>query len=822
MENVSILENIIKNIKGSNNARNVVIIPKNISKGYISKILKNYSVKNTNIYKFDEYIFKINEINCEQYIKSDLSYLENALTEANSVFNNYNLTNEAENILSIIHKIFFKKSLFPHLESFDENIILNNISKNFISYESKIFLEVLKMWLNKSKSSETYISKYLELLLRKDIFFTDAYHHTINLNDYENIEIDWITKNLPNNVNYNNSGYTKNINNDDFIPNSINSFKSYNFETQEDELEFMLKDILETRDRNNDCKIALINNDRYFARRLSALLEHNKISFNDNEGWLLSTSSCCSYINTVIKYFLECNNLHNFYGIYMSPYFKPNIDLKEKEVFFQNIIKYYKNNIKAPFVLSKNYTVSANIENIFFNIPDINQEYTFSEFKEIIESKIMSFGSMEEIQKDIAGSQFLKILKNINEIYLNSGKTYSLATWHKKLNNYLETKTFKNINNSNIDYIDIKHAALSKYDKIYINSMSGKNFPKKIINNFSINKILYSDLSINANEDFLEDIYDFLNLVKNTKQIIISFHASDDQDFYVKSKFKLFIDHYLKKNKNLFETSKKIIKKSIGVKKINLQLNDSFLNLTYRDIENYNFCRYCFYLNKTKPKKNYSIIEKNYSVYGNFVHTVLAETVKNISNKSKYDEILCYLEDCTKKNIEKYFHGNVRPFEVNLWYKLLPTMADYFYKDIDKKYNFISEGWISKQLNNGISLNGRFDLKYSIGKDTVIVDYKTGTNTSSRDSVISGESLQLPFYTLIDNTVTMANYLLINTSKKSINNITYSSDKLNDARTIILETCNKIYSHINNKKYLSFTNSQNGCEVCGFKEINNN
>ena len=202
--------------------------------------------------------------------------------------------------------------------------------------------------------------------------------------------------------------------------------------------------------------------------------------------------------------------------------------------------------------------------------------------------------------------------------------------------------------------------------------------------------------------------------------------------------------------------------------------------------------------------------------------TVLAETVKNISNKSKYDEILCFLEDCTKKNIEKYFHGNVRPFEVSLWYKLLPTMADYFYKDIDKKYNFISEGWISKQLDNGISLNGRFDLKYSIGKDTVIVDYKTGTNISSRDSVISGESLQLPFYTLIDNTITMANYLLINTSKKSINNITYSSDKLNDARTIILETCNKIYSHINNKKYLSFINSQNGCEICGFKEINNN
>ena len=59
--------------------------------------------------------------------------------------------------------------------------------------------------------------------------------------------------------------------------------------------------------------IALINNDRYFARRLRAILERNDIKYNDFGGWLLSTSSFCSYVESIINYFIIADNYINLH-----------------------------------------------------------------------------------------------------------------------------------------------------------------------------------------------------------------------------------------------------------------------------------------------------------------------------------------------------------------------------------------------------------------------------------------------------------------------------------------------------------------------------
>ena len=76
-------------------------------------------------------------------------------------------------------------------------------------------------------------------------------------------------------------------------------------------------------------------------------------------------------------------------------------------------------------------------------------------------------------------------LSNIN-ILKNNEKNF--LKWQEKLNTYLETKTFSQNNYSNIFYTDIKNALLCSFDKIFINSMNSKNFPKKNINNFSKKK----------------------------------------------------------------------------------------------------------------------------------------------------------------------------------------------------------------------------------------------------------------------------------------------------------------------------------------------
>lgn len=822
MKRESSVHNIIENIQNNINKRHVIIIPKNISRRFLENILLRNNIKNVKILNLDEYIFELNNFDKNNLIKIDVAYLESALLETNSIFDKYNLTNETENIISIIDKIFIEKNIYIKSKNFNDEDIINNISINLKSLESKIFLEIFKYWIQKSITSTTYIGKYLELLNTKYVFYSDEYHHTLNIDEYEDIERNWINDNIPNNYNYNNSNVID-LCSDDFTPKNLNLYESYDFESQEDEIEFIAKDIEMLVSKNNNFSIALINNDRYFARRLRATLARKKISINDNNGWLLSTSSSCSYINSVIDYFVKNDNYINLHDIVKSPYFMNKISYSTKVSFLKNTLSFLKNNLNSSIEQNINLK-NEDVFNIFLNFPNKNIEYKFEEFREIIEEKLLGCKSVKLLKNDSAGREFYNVLDYISNINKKNENKNNLETWHKQINSYLESRTFNSNTVSMIDYTDIKHALLYSYDKIYINSMSSKNFPKKIINNFSKNNIIYSELSMNSHEEQIESMQDFLNLSNNTDSILISSHISDGNNIYTKSRFKLLIDHFLGNYKNNFNNSNsnKIIKIDTGSKDTKLILDNIFLNLTYRDIENYNFCRYCFYFEKKSPRRIISSIEKNYSLFGSFVHAVLADFCKLIKDKYKLVEMISILSHCSDKHIDSYYLNSYTPYEINLWYKLLPTVADYFYYDINKKYNFSPEGKLYKKLNNGISLSGRYDLKYSCGNDSTIVDYKTGSIIPTKVSVTSGESLQLPFYTLLEPNTSIAEYLVINVSKGIVNKISFSSDHLENARDIILRTTDEISSNIKNKTEIVVKKSSQGCKLCGFENVNDN
>ena len=119
-------------------------------------------------------------------------------------------------------------------------------------------------------------------------------------------------------------------------------------------------------------------------------------------------------------------------------------------------------------------------------------------------------------------------------------------------------------------------------------------------------------------------------------------------------------------------------------------------------------------------------------------------------------------------------------------------------------------------------MSGRYDLKYSCGNDSTIVDYKTGSIIPTKVSVTSGESLQLPFYTLLEPNTSVAEYLVINVSKGIVNKISFSSDNLENARDIILRTTDEISFNIKNKTEIVVKKSSQGCKLCGFENVNDN
>ena len=817
MKNKILLNNIIENIKKNENPNNTIIVPYDISDIYIKKILDRKDIKNTYITKIDDYVFKLNNIKKNNLHTSDVSFLENAILDSKSFFEKYNLTNEIENILSILNKLILERSDVLYSSNFSIDSFFSNEKIFLQSNESKIFYEILKIWLIKSKDFETYIGTYLKILNLKINTPNNMHHHILCFDEYEDIEKKWMSTSLEN-INTYNRASNRDIYDHNFTPRNLNKYKSFDFDTQEDELEYISEDIKKTLANNENAFIALINNDRYFARRLRAILDRDKIKYNDFSGWLLSTSSSCCYIDNIFKYFVVNDNYINLQSIVSSPFFYSEISSIEKEQFLNNVLRGHKNNIEVS-VSNFIKNIKDNRFKFFFNIERTKEDCSFISFKKFLLKKIEICKSYEIINEDEAGKEFILTLNYLEKINKTKNIKLKLEEWYKILTNYLETRTFRNLEDSKIDYTDIKHASLYYYDKIYVNSMSIKNFPKKIINNFNKKNAIYNELSINSSLEQNEYIEDFISLSDNTELLLISYHASNGKEVFTKSKFKIYLDHFLDAYLNPALTQSEIIKEENEC--VNFYFDKKFLNISYRDIENFNFCLYCFYLKKNSPNSDFSSIEENPMLFGSFVHFVLDNFIKEININSRKEDLIKNLNLKSTSALKKFFSDELYPYEVELWYKILPKIIDFFYNDLFSKHKFISEKTISKKLSNGITIKGRCDLQYSIKEQKHIVDYKTGSYLPTKSSVISGDSLQLPFYTVLEPDVNIVEYLTINVSKNTLDCVSFSYDQLSDARKIIYDTTEKISNYINNRTIFTAEKTSCGCEICGFEITKN-
>ena len=813
------LDKIIEIVKKNTESNHIIIIPNNISKKFIKNIIAQENITNINIFYMDEYVFDINEKNINALKNNDLIYLENVLEEANSILFKYNLISDAQNILNIINTLFLENNIIIEKDAFNESHVIKKLNQNVLSYESKIFFEIIKLWINKTLEEDTFINTYVKILNEKFTFFSNCKHYLINSSDYTELEINWANDYLPN-INVFNLKVSKDVTK----PRNIKLYDSKDFSSQEEELEYTAKDIIKVSKINKYKRIGLINNNRYFTRRLSAILESHGIKINDNSGWLLSTSSSSSYIENILNFYIKNYNYINLHDIVMSPYFMPIVKYDIKIKFLDYILGVQKNNIDAELFIEEKDISDIKIKNLlkcFKNNYNLSNEVTFKDFKDFIINKIQDFESYNLLINDSAGKEIYKAFNYLSDINLLKNNKDTFFGWQQKMNSYMETKTFSEDNNSNIFYTDIKNALLCSFDKIYINSMNRKNFPKKNINNFSKNNIIYSDFSINANIEEIETIESFLHLSNNSGNISLTFSSSDGDEYLSKSKFKNYIDFFIK-DKKLLNNKVLKLKKNMGINiKHNFILDDKFKILTYRDIENFNTCYYCFYKNKKSPKKNkISKISEDIFVFGNFVHSVLSDLVKHSNNMTNYNDVIKTLNYFTNLREKDFFLKDLSPYKITLWKKLLPKIAEYFLLDKSKKYNFSTEKDLQLKYKDTIILKGRYDLKYSFGKDTCLVDYKTSSYLPSRKSIISGESLQLPFYTLLDKNISLVEYLSINVSRNTITQTTYSSDELNLAREVILNTVESIYKSLTEKLPLKVNKSSFGCEVCGFTDAN--
>ena len=103
-------------------------------------------------------------------------------------------------------------------------------------------------------------------------------------------------------------------------------------------------------------------------------------------------------------------------------------------------------------------------------------------------------------------------------------------------------------------------------------------------------------------------------------------------------------------------------------------------------------------------KIKYQKFLKDIFVFGNFVHSVLSDFVKHNNNMTNYDDIIKNLNYFTDLREKDFFLEEFSPYNITLWKKLLPKVANYFLLDKSKKYNFSAEKNLKMIYKDTISL----------------------------------------------------------------------------------------------------------------------
>ena len=129
------------------------------------QMLNINNTRNVKIYYKDEYVFKLKNEDKNKFIKNDFIFLRSSLENTDSIFDKYNLIHEIENINDLLNIFFLENNIYLNNSSYSVNDILNKYNYDLLSLESKIFIEILKIWIEKSsETSSTFINKYVEFL----------------------------------------------------------------------------------------------------------------------------------------------------------------------------------------------------------------------------------------------------------------------------------------------------------------------------------------------------------------------------------------------------------------------------------------------------------------------------------------------------------------------------------------------------------------------------------------------------------------------------------------------------------------------------------
>lgn len=526
----------------------------------------------------------------------------------------------------------------------------------------------------------------------------------------------------------------------------------------------------------------------------------------DNNNLLIYDKYFKDYIKDKEIYIYGYNYINKYYQKLLKEY---NYKEIKPDIKNNNIDKIYSaNNIEEEVIyvgskISKLLKNNINIDNIkiiatseykeiidrifkFYNIPvniKKNSLYSISSVKRLVED----LNNLKELDNIKNQDTINKIIKIINKYYFIEDKNIVKDLIINDLKStYINNNKGVQLSNIN-DYF-------KEEDYVFLMGFNKENYPKVYKDNdyFSDKEkeIIKIDTSTTLNIKEKESI---LNKLQNINNLIITYKLYDDNNTYIKSDLlstnieKITVEDYNNSNMInkvlLCEKLDNLVKYNIKESNINILFNnydinymkydnkyknidknklykllDNKLTLSYTSFDNYNKCKFKYYISNILKINN---IKNDFSIIiGNVCHYLLSCMNNNDFNLDKYFNDYISKQRIFSKR-ELFFLNNIKE-EVSFIISTLNKQLTYstFDKELYEKKVFVN-----KDKNIKVNFMGVIDkVEYKEEEGITylaVIDYKTGSTDIKLKNMEYGLSMQLPIYLYLSKHLNLNNIKVV-------------------------------------------------------------
>lgn len=567
--------------------------------------------------------------------------------------------------------------------------------------------------------------------------------------------------------------------------------------------------------------IGIVTNDRKLARRVRALLERAHIGLVDAGGWTLSTTSAA----TALARWLECMEQNFSHAPLLDLLKSPFLQLGVRQPEFDRLVSLFEQTVIRSYNITsgvehyrhgleraktdwreEHAAAGTALTQLMDRLEDAASPLipmttarprALLEFLDALLKSLESLGLSAGFEKDDAGRELLNVLDEMRSAARHSSLRLSWADFHQWLRRGMEQRRFHPpMQGRGVELMSFAESRLYRFDALIVAGAVREHLPGQIGAPPYFNDSARTELGLpSLARRYAALLQDFRRLLEAAPRVVVSLRREHEGERLVPSpwveRLRAFHDlaygaalHNPELEWLVLQPDTIIVVRDAPlptpVAPPAARLPPSMLPaaFTATDYQRLVNCPYQFFaargLGLAPEDEVREEIEK--VDYGIHVHRILQAFHTGMPGLA--GPWRAKLDDATRPDAEALLHQiSQQVFAKDLrrrflargwlyrWEKCIPAYVEWEMKRAAQWQAEASEIKREQKFLEGetqITLTGRID-RLDHGKDGYgIIDYKTGS-VPSRDEVLRGENIQLPFYALLleKENVTQATFLAL-------------------------------------------------------------